>query len=117
MIDKSSLEALPDDVELDCYKCKEAPAIMFRWMKTPSGGKYRRGWCGDCIEGRTTSTKQKDEATQAYAGTDCAYKVGNRVLVSFEGKVLYFSAPKDKSVTILVGTRAYTVPRDACTLI
>jgi len=50
-IDRSKLQPVPDDMDLVCYRCRVNPADEFRWMKTPNGSKYPRGWCGDCLEG------------------------------------------------------------------
>lgn len=46
---REGLQVVESPGDLPCYKCGEQPAVAFRWMNTPSGGRYKRGWCESCL--------------------------------------------------------------------
>lgn len=111
-MDKSVLEDLKPGEELTCYKCGAAQAVRYRWLKTPSGGKYKRGWCPDCLTGRGGNGAPK-VAPFVRACPARPYPPGTEVSVSFEGKVLHYVPNKqgaEPHVVVLVGTAGYEVP-------
>lgn len=108
MIDKTTLQPIPEGIEIEvvCYKCKQAPAVMFKFMRTPSGGTYRRGWCQACLDGVTPAR----EFVASHPPSGHQFRTGRQVKVVFEGKVRTFLHGKSEGmVQIQVGTRLYIV--------
>ena len=108
---EAELHELPEGEDLACYRCKSARAVKYRWMRTPSGGKYKRGWCSPCLTGQEHNTPY--ERPSDLDDTAKAFKIGQPVAVGFEGKVLHYIPGRADTVMVLVGTACFEVPMSA----
>jgi hypothetical protein len=103
------LKPLKDGPEgLSCYRCGADNPTQFKWMKTPSGGKYKRAWCDLCLHGIPVEVRvdRNPEGVKIRPGTP--------VNVAFSGKLLHYvpnktGDPEKREAVILVGTTGYTV--------
>lgn len=117
-MDKSKLREMTSaDPEVRCYRCKAAPAVLVREMRTPNGSKYLRGWCMACVDGRPFRVLERMAGVSSdgeEGEADRSFKVGAEVSVRFEGRVLYYGVGAHTDVAFVrVGTRAYEVPASA----
>ena len=97
------LTPVPDGTALVCYRCKVSTATAFKWMGTPSGGVYKRGWCDACQAGVPLSTRTDlDDESRPL-------KIGQRVTVTFPGEVLHYIPGEKDLVAVLHGFTVYTI--------
>ena len=79
------LQQVPEGTALKCYACCCNPAVLFKWMKTPTGGRYQRGWCQECLDSRPEDGDKAGKVrTKRVPTVSAHYAIGQHVAVQAE---------------------------------